>query len=151
MSESGWFKDLHDEFSKDFEYQLYGVKLDITESICQIMEEKKISRSQLAESMGTSPSAITKMLNGNSNFTLKRLLKLSICLDHDLTVSFKPKSVQETTPTLFADKTEGFWENLEKTAEIIKKSQFQTSDPCSYRSFIDANSVIPCFGTGYTT
>ena len=45
--------------------------LEITEVICQKMAEKKMTRKSLAEKLSISPPAVTKILNGNSNFTLK--------------------------------------------------------------------------------
>jgi transcriptional regulator with XRE-family HTH domain len=91
MEEYSWYKEVLNRHEKDFDYILEEKKIDITESICKIMQESNITRKQLAEKMETSPASITKFLNGNANFTLKTLIKFSICLERDLVFSFAEK------------------------------------------------------------
>ena len=47
--------------------------LDVTEQICGRMNEKGISRSDLAESLGKSKSFVSQVLNGHRNMTLGTL------------------------------------------------------------------------------
>jgi len=91
MSFKKWIKDKLELYKDDFEFRLESLILDITESISKKMIERKINRSKLAELLDVSPPAVTKILNGNSNFTLKTLLSLSDALDVDLKVEFKEK------------------------------------------------------------
>jgi transcriptional regulator with XRE-family HTH domain len=52
-----------------------------TEDLCRLMEEKKVSRAELARRIGTSRAYITKLLGGNANFTLMTMVKLAMALD----------------------------------------------------------------------
>ena len=91
MDAQKWYKHLLDKIKDTFEYRFESVILDITEDICRIMKEKNISRSKLAEKLNISRPAVTRMLDGNPNFTLKRLLAVSDALDLDLVVDFKER------------------------------------------------------------
>lgn len=89
MDNNNLYQDLMEEFKDDLDFKVEYKILELTEDICKIMEEKKINRAGLASIMKTSNAAITKMLNGSTNFTLKRLLKIAIALDKDLDIGFK--------------------------------------------------------------
>lgn len=89
MVENNLYKQLLEEFKDDIDFKVAGLITDITEDVCEIMDEKNINRASLSTIMGTSKAAITKMLNGNTNFTLKRLLKVAIALEKELNISFK--------------------------------------------------------------
>ena len=91
MDAQKWYKNLVDKIKDTFEYRFESFILDITEDICRIMKEKKISRSRLAEKLNISKPAVTRMLGGNPNFTLKRLLGVADALDLDLVVDFKDR------------------------------------------------------------
>ncbi len=47
----------------------------------RLMEEKKVSRAELARRIGTSRAYITKLLGGDANFTLMTMVKLAMALD----------------------------------------------------------------------
>ena len=92
MKTEKWFKDMLKSFEKDFDFRLETIILDITENISKRMKEKNINRTKLSRLLNVSPAAVTKILNGNSNFTLKTLLSLVDALELDLNVSFKEKA-----------------------------------------------------------
>ncbi|MBN1843071.1 MAG: helix-turn-helix transcriptional regulator [Deltaproteobacteria bacterium] len=91
MKAEKWFRDTLESFKEDREFRLETIILNLTESICSKMIQKKINRSKLAELLGVSPAAITKILNGNSNFTLKTLFSLSDALGLDLEIDFRER------------------------------------------------------------
>jgi transcriptional regulator with XRE-family HTH domain len=91
MDAQKWYKHLVDKIKDTFEYRFESVILDITEDICRIMKEKNISRSKLAEKLNISRPAVTRMLGGNPNFTLKRLLAVADALDLELVAGFKER------------------------------------------------------------
>ena len=86
-----WLQKKIQEFKNDFDYKLESLILDITEKISKRMSEKNINRSKLAGLLDVSPPAVTKILNGNSNFTLKTLLSISNALDLNLNIDFEPR------------------------------------------------------------
>jgi len=94
MKVKDWFRNKLDSLKDDFEFRLESLILDITESISKKMIERKINRSELAELLNVSPPAVTKILNGNSNFTLKSLLSLSDALNLDLKIELRERETQ---------------------------------------------------------
>ncbi len=93
MRQKTWFEKTLDAIKDSFEYRLEGIILNLTEQICQRMKDKRLTRTQLAEKLQVSPAAVTKLLNGNSNFTLKTLLTIGDALDLDLGMEFRPKEI----------------------------------------------------------
>jgi transcriptional regulator with XRE-family HTH domain len=90
MKAYGWFKKEFDEARDTFEYKLEGLELEVTEKILRIMEEQGISRSDLAQRLGVSKAAVSKLLNNGSNMTLRRLLTIAEAMGHNLSVNFSP-------------------------------------------------------------
>jgi transcriptional regulator with XRE-family HTH domain len=100
MKTKNWFKNKLDSFKDDFEFRLETLILELTEKICVRMEQKKISRTILAELLEVTPAAVTKILNGNSNFTLKTLLSLADALETEIKIDFKEKQPYPSAFTL---------------------------------------------------
>jgi transcriptional regulator with XRE-family HTH domain len=90
MKAYGWFKDAYDEAKDTFEFKLEGLELEITETILGIMDEKGISRSELAKKLGVSKASITKLLNNGSNMTLRRLLSIADALKCNVEINLLP-------------------------------------------------------------
>jgi len=65
---------------------------DLVVRINQLIRENNISKKELAEKMGKKPSEISKWLNGEHNFTLRSLAKLSAELGEPLLEVPKRKS-----------------------------------------------------------
>jgi transcriptional regulator with XRE-family HTH domain len=95
MNTHEWFKDKLESLKGDFEFRLETLVLEITEKISKKMKQKKISRKDLAALLEVSPPAVTKILDGNSNFTLRKLLSLADALDLALAIDFKEKAMVE--------------------------------------------------------
>lgn len=93
MNTNEWFRNKLGSLKDDFEFRLETIILDLTEKISKRMKEKNLNRTNLAELLKVSPPAVTKILNGNSNFTLKTLLSLADALQLQLKIDFKEKGV----------------------------------------------------------
>jgi transcriptional regulator with XRE-family HTH domain len=113
METKTWFQKKLDSFKADFEFRLETLIYKITEQISDRMDQKGISRTKFAQLMGISPPAVTKILNGNSNFTLKTLLSVADVLELDLKVNFEEKREfalkylsQDPYPMALASETE---------------------------------------------
>ncbi len=91
MKAKTWFEKKLEQFENDFDFRLESIILDITEKICEKIEQKKINRSEFAEVLGVSKPAVTKILNGSSNFTLRTLLSIADALELNLAVQFEEK------------------------------------------------------------
>lgn len=90
MKAHRWFKREWERAKDTFEYKLESLELEVTERILQIMEERGISRSELAERLGVSKAAVSKLFNNGSNMTLKRLLTIAEALGLELRVNLDP-------------------------------------------------------------
>jgi transcriptional regulator with XRE-family HTH domain len=88
-----WIGEKIKGFEKDFHFRMETIIYRLTENIAVKMEECKINRLELARRMEVSPAYITKILRGNSNFTLKTLLKLADSLNQELILDFRDKKV----------------------------------------------------------
>lgn len=63
---------------------------EFTERIAVLMEEKKITRSELATRLGCSPAYVTKILRGKDNFTIATMTKLARALGAELRIELRP-------------------------------------------------------------
>lgn len=99
MKSQKWFLEGLGKVQNTFDYRLENILLDVGENIALFMEEKNLSRAQMAQRLGVSRAYITKILNGNPNLTIKSLLRLSDVLEKDLQISFWSKCINEGTTT----------------------------------------------------
>ncbi len=64
-----------DEYLKDKEFRrLFAQEdliLEVTETICELLEKEKVSRKELADRLGKSKGFISQLLNGGRNLTLR--------------------------------------------------------------------------------
>jgi transcriptional regulator with XRE-family HTH domain len=68
------------------EYWTERASLRFTEELTRWMEQQGLSRTDLAERIGSSQAYITKILKGNVNFTLASMVKLTRALGADLRI-----------------------------------------------------------------
>jgi transcriptional regulator with XRE-family HTH domain len=92
MSTEKWFSEVLETFENDFDFRLEGIIFELTEQICKRMKGRDINRKKLAETLNVSPAAVSKILNGNSNFTIRTLLSLADALKTELKIEFKENS-----------------------------------------------------------
>lgn len=87
MTSKTWFENSVDQAKDDFDFRLEGYILDLTRQICNLMESKKITRSELAKRLNVSKSYVTEILTGTPNLTLESILKLSDAIGGKLQIS----------------------------------------------------------------
>jgi transcriptional regulator with XRE-family HTH domain len=97
MSLNNWIKEKLELFKDDFDFRFETIILNLTERICERMKQKNINRTELADLLNVSPPAVTKILNGNSNFTLKTLLSLSDALEQKLEINLRDRETVNFT------------------------------------------------------
>ena len=74
------FSELYAEAERHEEYWIAGAILEITESLVREMQRQGLTRTELAERLGTSPAYVTKLLRGKANFTLATMVRLARAL-----------------------------------------------------------------------
>ena len=66
---------------------------EMTEAICQVMEEKHINKAELSRLAGVSKSNITQLLSGDQNMRLSTVADLLYALDSKLAVTAVPLDI----------------------------------------------------------
>ena len=115
-----WFGELLDSYKDDFEFRLEELVFELTEQISKKLKDEKISRKQFAEKLNVTPAAVSKILNGNPNFTIRTLLSMADVLKTDLSIEFKGKGMSSSEVKRVVTTAED--------AQIEIKSVFATSD-----------------------
>lgn len=82
--------ELLDQFKDDIDFKTEQATIDFLEQLSKTMEEKHISRNELAERLGASKAYVTKLLNGNANLPLKKLIAIAAAVECDLKITFSP-------------------------------------------------------------
>jgi hypothetical protein len=80
------FSELYRDAERHPDYWIAGVILEFTESVVREMARQGLTRTALAERLGTTPAYVTKILRGKVNFTLATMARLSHALGTDLHV-----------------------------------------------------------------
>src|SRR6185437_16603174 len=81
-----WFRETPESLRLLAEERLI---VAVTELICEAMDERSISRSQLAAELGIKPSEITQRLSGKRNLTLRTTAEMLHALGFELEVHLK--------------------------------------------------------------
>jgi transcriptional regulator with XRE-family HTH domain len=86
-----WYENKKQEFERDPEYWAEAMKLDFAEGVGRLMEERKMTRADLARRLGTSPAYVTKILRWTANLTLESMAKIALALDARVALGLVPK------------------------------------------------------------
>jgi transcriptional regulator with XRE-family HTH domain len=79
-------------------YRAEGASIRFTEDLVACMKTCGLTRSALAEKIGASPAYITKILRGDTNFTLDSMVKIAYALGCELTIELRPSATANTAP-----------------------------------------------------
>ncbi len=80
-----WIRQDLEELKEDPEFLTQGLLLEVNETVCELMEDQGVSRAELARRLNWPRSAVTKMLQGNHNISIGRLMKVALALGCTLT------------------------------------------------------------------
>ncbi len=84
------------ELLKSPEYWITNIQLDLYNCAKNFMEKNNMNRAQLAKHLGVSKEDISKLLNGDYDNNLSKLVKLSLALGYIPDLQFK--EVDKYTP-----------------------------------------------------
>jgi len=68
--------------------------LEVTELICELMAQKNIKKSELAQRLGRTKGYITQLLDGRANMTLRTICDVFWAMDSTVNVSARPIEFQ---------------------------------------------------------
>lgn len=71
---------------RDEEFDVQAKLVEVSVTLCALMEHEGVSRAELAKRLNWIPSRITKVLSGEDNLTLKTLVKVLRALEYDFDV-----------------------------------------------------------------
>ena len=100
MKRSAWAQATFERVQHHPEYLTAKMVIDITEQICQRMEEKNISQRQLAALIDKPQSYISRLFSQGNNVTIKTLVTIADALDAEFTI---PRLVDKNNVELFAE------------------------------------------------
>lgn len=83
-----WYENL----DQDNDFWTESAKIDFAVAMEQIMSKSKLSKSDLARRIGSSPAYITKVLRGDSNLTINTMVKLARAADGSLHLHISPQN-----------------------------------------------------------
>lgn len=77
------------ELYKTSEYWLENIQNEIFRNVYEYMEKNNLNKAALAQELGYSRAYITQVLNGDFNFSIKKLIELSLAIGKAPRVRFQ--------------------------------------------------------------
>ncbi len=92
-----WFQERTQGLESDPDHLVEEVKLAFAEELCRLLEEQDVSRTQLAERLGTSRAYITRILRTDYNLTAETMVKVALALDARVVLSLQSRRTASAT------------------------------------------------------
>jgi transcriptional regulator with XRE-family HTH domain len=86
-----WFQEMKARHEKDPKYWVEAMRFDFVEEVERMMEERSITRAELARRMDASPAYVTQMFKALFNPTLLTLAKVALAFDARVELRLVPK------------------------------------------------------------
>jgi transcriptional regulator with XRE-family HTH domain len=86
-------------------YEREALAFEASESISNLMEQHEVSKSKLAELVGTSKSHVTQLLSGSRNMTMHTLADLAFVLGYKVEIHCTPLATANCSQP---DRSQGF-------------------------------------------
>jgi transcriptional regulator with XRE-family HTH domain len=94
-------KTLMDEYLEDPEFARLMAQeeliLEVTETLCELLENEKISRKELADRLGKTKGFVSQLLNGGRNLTLRTVADILHVLGYKVTLTPQKKEIHGQT------------------------------------------------------
>ncbi|MDQ1559245.1 MAG: hypothetical protein QOD32_2305 [Pyrinomonadaceae bacterium] len=90
------FEELVNRIEESEAYDIEDARYEISEWIYSAMEAGGKKKTDLAQMLNTSRAYVTKLLQGNGNFTVETLVKISRALGYKFKPTFIPKAATKT-------------------------------------------------------
>jgi transcriptional regulator with XRE-family HTH domain len=114
-----------DALMESSEVMFEDLVLDITGEMCALMDEQKVSRSELARRIGVKPPHVTRLLQGQDNFTLRTLTRIARALGSVVRCTLAPAG----SVTRFVHSFEGGRDHIDVAAgdANVKRGSFKAN------------------------
>jgi transcriptional regulator with XRE-family HTH domain len=134
-----------EELLKTEEYWFETLQNEIYRIVANYIEQEGMTQSQLAEKLGVTKGYISQIMNGNFNYTLKKLIELSLVVNKAPLLDFK--NIEEY---IFDDSQQRFEMKYSPFLSIYIDSGTTKIFPLksTYTNTIENDSKIPLLGVG---
>ncbi len=115
-----------EELLKAEEYWFETLQNSIYRMVAEYIQKEGINQTQLAEMLGVSKGYISQIMNGNFNYTLKKMIELSLALKKAPVFEFKDLNqyIQEDTQKRFEMEYKPYFRlNTESRSFIISSGK----------------------------
>ena len=92
IEKAEWFEKLEAELDKDPKYWVESMRFDFVEEVERMMEERGVSRAELARRLDASPAYVTQMFKALFNPTLLTLAKIALAFDARVELKLVPRN-----------------------------------------------------------
>ena len=86
-----WFQEMAARHEKDPKYWVESMRFDFVEEVERMMEERGVSRAELARRLDASPAYVTQMFKALFNPTLLTLAKIALAFDARVELKLVPR------------------------------------------------------------
>lgn len=88
------FEELFRNAKKGDQFWVEKASLDFTIQLARLMENKGVSKAELARKIGKSPAYVTKLLNGYNNYTIGTMVKIARSIGGSVHIRVTPKEAR---------------------------------------------------------
>ena len=86
-----WFRRLGEKLQQDPVYWTEYLKLEFAEELSRLMDERGLTKTDLATKLGCSRAYVTKVFNTTFNPTLETLAKIALAFDARVELKLVPR------------------------------------------------------------
>ena len=104
-------------------YRIDALKVEIAELIYLTMKQQDVKKAELARRLGTSRAYVTKLLQGNVNYTIDSLVRIAEALKCELEIQLASKTTARLWVQPHKESPAGRvlqWRNREYTQEPVE-------------------------------
>lgn len=129
-----------EELLQTEEYWFETLQNEIYRMVAEYMGKEKMNQSQFAEKLGVSKGYISQIMNGNFNYTLKKLIELSLAVNKAPAIEFK-----DLKQFIQDDKQKHFEMEYKPLFNMIGLSQTKNIARTSVSSTIVSSQANDCY------
>ncbi|MCX6844164.1 MAG: helix-turn-helix transcriptional regulator [candidate division WOR-3 bacterium] len=96
IEKAEWYERLTKDFDKDPEYWVEEMRFAFSDEVGRIMDERGVSRAELARRLNSSPAYVTRLFRAMFNPTLLTLAKVAVALDAKVALHLSPNEAERT-------------------------------------------------------
>lgn len=124
LDKKDWFEQELKKLDHNIDSITYKYILDFSENVLEILEKKGIKNKNkfLAKKLNCSPANISKLFNGKSNFTVKKLIELSQAVNSKLDIVLRPNLAVIQNPSTFTV-------SINTGGQLENYSSFKANEP----------------------